>query len=178
MMSYGGAGMMMGGAGFMGGFPNMHMGGRMHGMHAGMGAMGPGGHMAGGWGAPVPGMGQYGHMQMPPGAPLYGASPAMGFPGAAPPGMPVMQQGMYGMAPQAAVGAAAAGAVGGGRQQNGPTGANLFVYGIPDTYGDSDLGALFSNFGNVISSKVQVEPASGRSKGQRDIQTYLFFGLV
>lgn len=50
-------------------------------------------------------------------------------------------------------------------QAKGPAGANLFVLGIPENYGDMDLGNLFSNFGNVISSKVQVDIQSGHSKG-------------
>jgi len=50
-------------------------------------------------------------------------------------------------------------------QTKGPAGANLFVLGIPETYGDVDLGNLFSNFGNVISSKVQVDLQVGHSKG-------------
>jgi len=50
-------------------------------------------------------------------------------------------------------------------QSKGPAGANLFVLGIPDTYGDADLGNLFSNFGNVISSKIQVDTTTGHSKG-------------
>jgi RNA recognition motif-containing protein len=47
----------------------------------------------------------------------------------------------------------------------GPPGANLFVYGIPDTYKDSDLASLFRNFGTIVSAKVQVDLATGRSKG-------------
>lgn len=50
-------------------------------------------------------------------------------------------------------------------QAKGPAGANLFVYGIPDNYQDSDLQALFVNFGNVLSAKVQVDLQTGRSKG-------------
>lgn len=50
-------------------------------------------------------------------------------------------------------------------QAKGPAGANLFVLGIPENYGDLDLGNLFSNFGTVVSSKVQVDIQTGTSKG-------------
>lgn len=54
---------------------------------------------------------------------------------------------------------------GGAAVSKGPPGANLFVYGIPDTYRDTDLATLFSGFGNIVSAKVQVDLSSGRSKG-------------
>lgn len=47
----------------------------------------------------------------------------------------------------------------------GPPGSNIFVYGIPDHYSDNDLGALFTGFGSLLSSKVQYDLQTGRSKG-------------
>lgn len=50
-------------------------------------------------------------------------------------------------------------------QAKGPAGANLFVLGLPFNYGDVDLGNLFANFGNLLSSKIQVDVSTGQSKG-------------
>lgn len=47
----------------------------------------------------------------------------------------------------------------------GPDGANLFVYGIPESYNDQDLSGLFANFGNVINAKVYRDLSTGKSKG-------------
>lgn len=47
----------------------------------------------------------------------------------------------------------------------GPPGANLFVYNIPSEWGDQDLATTFSEFGNVASTKVFVDKATGASKG-------------
>ena len=41
----------------------------------------------------------------------------------------------------------------------------LFVGGIPFKYGDQDLAALFTPFGQVISAKVIIDRAMNRSKG-------------
>jgi len=62
--------------------------------------------------------------------------------------------------PQTGVGGAA-----GGKESRGPVGANLFVYNIPDTYGDTELALLFSNFGSIMSATVQVDKQSGKKKG-------------
>lgn len=51
------------------------------------------------------------------------------------------------------------------QQAKGPPGANLFVYGIPDSYKDADLASLFQNFGTIVSAKVQVDLQTQRSKG-------------
>jgi len=53
----------------------------------------------------------------------------------------------------------------GGKEARGPQGANLFVYNIPDTYGDTELALLFSNFGSIISATVQVDKQTGKKKG-------------
>jgi len=47
----------------------------------------------------------------------------------------------------------------------GPAGANLFIYNIPDSYADSDLASLFSNFGTVLSAQVQRDKSTNASKG-------------
>jgi len=52
-----------------------------------------------------------------------------------------------------------------GNDLRGPPGSNLFIYNIPDSYDDGDLASLFSNFGTVLSSKVQRDKSSNASKG-------------
>jgi len=47
----------------------------------------------------------------------------------------------------------------------GPSGANLFVYNIPDTFTESDLQSLFSFYGNVVSALVFRNKVTGTSKG-------------
>ncbi|KAF8087412.1 hypothetical protein N665_0587s0018 [Sinapis alba] len=49
-------------------------------------------------------------------------------------------------------------------QNEGPEGANLFIYNIPRGYGDQELAAAFQLFGVVLSAKVFVDKATGVSK--------------
>eukprot|EP00708_Paratrimastix_pyriformis_P005555 GAFH01004622.1.p3 GENE.GAFH01004622.1~~GAFH01004622.1.p3 ORF type:complete len:216 (+),score=88.80 GAFH01004622.1:82-648(+) len=52
-----------------------------------------------------------------------------------------------------------------GGNTEGPQGANLFIYHIPNEFTEADMASIFMPFGNLVSVKVCTERDTGKSKG-------------
>ncbi|CAD6234981.1 unnamed protein product [Miscanthus lutarioriparius] len=60
-----------------------------------------------------------------------------------------------------------------GGQVEGPPGANLFIYHIPQDYGDQELSSAFQSFGRVLSAKAAINRMNGYQLGGKKLKVQL-----
>jgi CUG-BP- and ETR3-like factor len=107
---------------------------------------------------------------VPPPSLLYGGAGGGGggggaaYGGLAPPQAYPAAAGPHGFYPTGADAAAAPAGGGGGVGVGGGGEVSVFVHGLPDSFTDADMAALFVGVGEVVSAKVAVDKASGRTR--------------
>jgi CUG-BP- and ETR3-like factor len=52
-----------------------------------------------------------------------------------------------------------------GSNKEGPPGANLFIFHVPNDWTDASLYSMFSPYGNLVSCKIQTDKSTGLSRG-------------